>query len=158
MDESLEMGIVEMGANHIGEIKELCAMAEPNFGLITNVGKAHLEGFGSFEGVKTAKGELYDYLRSNEGMIFINADNEFLVEMAVDNGRRYEYGLTKGMVKGEISKLSPFLGVKWYTAKDEMHEVQSNLIGAYNLENILAAIAIGQYFNVINKEINNAIK
>lgn len=157
MDKSLQMGIVEMGANHIGEIDFLCRIAEPNYGLITNVGKAHLEGFGSFEGVKETKGELYRYIQKAEGSIFINADNVHLIEMAKGVEGRITYGCSAGEITGKAVRNNPFLSLEWGVNKDDVNAVDTNLIGAYNLENILASIAIGHYFGVATVDINTAL-
>lgn len=143
---SLHMGIVEMGANHPGEIADYCAIAEPDYGLITNCGKAHLEGFGSLEGVIQAKTELYDYLRKKGGKVFVHQDLDYLTEKAKGIELALGYGYTKGMVQGrtigenkhvEVELLEPFKA-----------RVISKLIGDYNLDNILAAIAVGIYFDV----------
>lgn len=158
MDQSIELGIVEMGANHVGEIKDLCKIAEPNYGLITNVGKAHLEGFGSFEGVKTAKGELYQYLNKNNGLIFINADNSHLNLMANGISKRIEYGISSGEITGDINIKSPFISINWQLKTGETHRSQTKLIGAYNLENILSAICIGNFLGVSEEDINHAIE
>lgn len=158
MDQSIELGVVEMGANHVGEIKVLCEIAEPNYGIITNVGKAHLEGFGSFEGVKTAKGELYQYLKKTQGQLFINADNDHLREMAEGIGNRIEYGLQKGTITGQIVKDHPFVSIQWYAGNDKVHNTSTQLIGGYNLENILSAICIGHTLGVADEDIVNAIE
>ncbi|MCT4586571.1 MAG: UDP-N-acetylmuramoyl-tripeptide--D-alanyl-D-alanine ligase [Carboxylicivirga sp.] len=158
MDQSIELGIVEMGANHVGEIKDLCKIAEPNYGLITNVGKAHLEGFGSFEGVKTAKGELYQYLNKNNGLIFINADNSHLNLMANGISKRIEYGISSGEITGDINIKSPFISINWQLKTGETHRSQTKLIGAYNLENVLSAICIGNFLGVSEEDINHAIE
>lgn len=158
MDQSIELGVVEMGANHVGEIKALCEMAEPNYGIITNVGKAHLEGFGSFEGVKTAKGELYQYLKRTQGQLFINADNTHLCEMAEGIGNRIEYGTQKGTIIGQIAKDHPFVSIQWKTENDKEYYISTQLIGGYNLENILSAIAIGHTLGVSDDDIVNAIE
>jgi UDP-N-acetylmuramoyl-tripeptide--D-alanyl-D-alanine ligase len=158
MDQSIELGVVEMGANHVGEIKSLCEMTEPNYGIITNVGKAHLEGFGSFEGVKTAKGELYQYLKRTQGQLFINADNTHLCEMAEGIGNRIEYGAQKGTITGQIVKDHPFVSIKWKTDKDKEYNTSTQLIGSYNLENILSAVAIGHTLGVLDEDIVSAIE
>ncbi|WP_439181533.1 UDP-N-acetylmuramoyl-tripeptide--D-alanyl-D-alanine ligase [Carboxylicivirga taeanensis] len=157
MDKSVELGVVEMGANHIGEIDALCQIAEPNYGLITNVGKAHLEGFGSFEGVKTAKGELYHYLKKNNGLVFINNDNPHLTQMAQGVTNTIEYGISQGMVTGHLTSEHPFISVKWQI--DQLTEINTptQLIGAYNLENILSAICIGHQLGVDTTAIHQAI-
>ncbi len=154
----VEIGIVEMGANHVGEIRELCEIAEPNYGMITNVGKAHLEGFGSFEGVKIAKGEMYDYIHKIGGVIFINKDNEHLLKMAKLNTDRYEYG-GDGEVYGKVVDVAPFISIEWSSKKNKSkYKVQTNLIGGYNLENIISAVAIGVQFELDPLEINKAIE
>ncbi|HKK82542.1 MAG TPA: UDP-N-acetylmuramoyl-tripeptide--D-alanyl-D-alanine ligase [Prolixibacteraceae bacterium] len=153
-----EIAIVEMGANHLGEIAELCAIAEPDYGLITNVGKAHLEGFGSFEGVKKTKGELYEYIASNGKGIFINADNKHLEKMSVHNQIKYTYGsFSPGAdLKGEPVDEQLFLVVKVLFPKGWLY-MKSKLIGAYNFENIMAAARIGLFFDIDPVKIQNAI-
>ena len=154
-----EVAIVEMGANHQQEIAHLCSICEPNFGLITNVGKAHLEGFGGFEGVKKGKGELFDYLAQTDGTVFINKDSLILIEMAAERTFKSTlfYGTdNQNYVSGNLIKNDPFLAIEWGN-KDEKHIVQSNLTGIYNFENILAAIAIGLKFSLSAEEINQGI-
>lgn len=151
-----DIAVIEMGANHPGEIKTLVNIVEPDYGLITNVGKAHLEGFGSFEGVIKTKGELYDYLRSastgiskGEGKIqavFIDSDNEYLM------------GISEGLnlipyVKGEVIACDPYLRFKWQGG-----EVSTHLIGAYNIKNMLAAATVGLHFDVTQEQINEALE
>lgn len=138
-----ELAVVEMGASHPGDIKELVDIAEPDFGLITNVGHAHILGFGSFEGVVKTKGELYDFIREHKGKIFRNADNSILGGIA--NGiEQVLYGKdASNYVHAQSMGAVPFLKVKW-----NEREIQTNLIGDYNFENVMAAIAVGSYFNV----------
>lgn len=154
-----DIAVIEMGANHCGEIKELCDIVEPDFGIITNVAKGHLEGFGSFEGVLRTKGELYDAIRSKQGTIFVKHENNFLQEMA--NGlEKIEYGEAPGLfVSGQTKESqSPYLSFEWKAeAETEYQAVTTNLIGDYNIENALAAIAIGLFFEVDPKRINEAI-
>lgn len=153
-----EIAIIEMGANHQNEIGFLCGIAQPTHGLITNVGKAHLEGFGGFEGVKIAKGELYRYLAETGGVAFVNQDNTHLMEMS----RRHRlkdiiyYGTRpENFVTGTLAESSP-LQIDW--KKDAAaSSVTSNLTGIYNFENILSAITVGCYFNLSKEEINNGI-
>ncbi|MCU4163511.1 UDP-N-acetylmuramoyl-tripeptide--D-alanyl-D-alanine ligase [Carboxylicivirga caseinilyticus] len=155
--DDLEIGIVEMGANHIGEIELLCSIAEPDYCLITNVGKAHLEGFGSFEGVKKAKGEMYHYAFQNNKPIFINKNNPHLQEMAFLNSKRIEYG-DNTEFEARITELTPFVNIEWSDKKlNKEFQTQTNLIGSYNLENINAAIVIGRYFDVDPTSINEAL-
>ena len=152
-----EMAVVEMGANHPGEIKTLVHIAEPDYGIITNVGKAHLQGFGSFEGVIRTKGELYDFLRAKGGAtIFIQNENPYLNGIA-EGLTCVRYGQTAGLyVSGELINCSPFLSFRW-TAEEVSHEVNTHLIGSYNLNNMLAAAAIGRYFGVSDDDISSAL-
>ena len=127
-----EMAIVEMGASHPGDIKELVDIAEPNYGLITNVGRAHLEGFGSFEGVQQTKKELYDYLREHQGFIFRNTDNPYLAQMA-----------------GDLKTVAYTTGTMPFG---------TNLVGEYNAENVSAAICVGEYFGISPEQALEAIR
>lgn len=153
-----DIAVVETGANHPGEIALLSSIVEADCGLITNVGRAHLEGFGSFEGVIRTKGELYDSLRARGGFIFLDADNEHLAPIA--QGLRAEtYGhMGEGCdVEGEVVECAPFLKFRFRYAGGELHEVQTHLIGDYNVTNCLAAIAVGRHFNVRAEEAAAAI-
>ena len=151
MDSDTEMGVVEMGANHPGEIKQLCDIALPDYGIITNVGKAHLEGFGSFEGVKQTKAELYHFLRSNQGSVFINGTNDMLLKLAENTPSLISYGNENSDVKGMVASSQPFVEVHASIGPKELH-ICTKLIGSYNLENILAALCIGNHFKVaLNK-------
>ncbi|MFM7217371.1 MAG: UDP-N-acetylmuramoyl-tripeptide--D-alanyl-D-alanine ligase [Bacteroidota bacterium] len=157
--DDIEFAVVEMGANHQQEIASYCLYAEPDFGLITNVGKAHLEGFGGFEGVKKGKGELYSFLSDRNGLIFINADNPHLTGMADDRraGRLFSYGSDASSdCKGKLIAEQPFLTVAW-ACGDKKGEAHSQLVGRYNFENILSAISIGCHFGVEPAEIDAAI-
>lgn len=161
-----EIAVVEMGASHPGDIKALVDYVEPTCGLITNVGRAHLQGFGSFEGVKRTKGELYDFLENHNGLLFLNESNPDLMEMAAQRnfGRIISYGRDEGgNVEGEVIDCSPFLNFRW---RQHLHagqmpanayEVETHLIGAYNLDNMLAAIAVGLHFGVSPAQINHAL-
>lgn len=154
-----DLAVIEMGANHPGEIKFLADMAEPDYGIITNVGKAHLEGFGSFEGVIKTKGELYDYLRKKEGsIIFIHQDNPYLMNIA-SGLHQIPYGSNDTLyVNGHVTGNSPYLTFEWKTvAESERHVVQTQLIGEYNFPNALTAITIGCYFGVEAHKINVAL-
>ena len=158
LTEEHEMAVVEMGANHPGEIRTLVHIAEPDCGLITNVGKAHLEGFGSFEGVVKTKSELYDYLRSKENaFIFLDKDNEVLCQASA-NLDGIGYGLeSEGLyVKGKLHACAPFLAFEW-EYEGVSHEVNTHLIGAYNVKNALAAIAVGCRFGVSAEAICEAL-
>ena len=154
-----EYAIVEMGASHPGDIKELVEVSQPDFGLITNVGKAHLLGFGSFEGVKRTKGELYDWLRGHNGTAFVNRDNEHLQQMCkglpvIEYGKPGQDGL---LVEGEVLECNPFVKFRWRTVNGQWHTVQTNLIGAYNVDNALAAITVGLHFGVTEDKASAAI-
>ncbi|MBR4839781.1 MAG: UDP-N-acetylmuramoyl-tripeptide--D-alanyl-D-alanine ligase [Paludibacteraceae bacterium] len=152
LNKNHEMAVVEMGANHPGEIKTLVDIVRPDYGLITNVGKAHLEGFGSFEGVIRTKGELYDFLRLHGGMAFLNYDNENL--RRISNGLSlFKYGTSSDYdVSAQLIGADPFLSLSW-----KGHRIDSHLIGAYNFENMMAAIAVGTYFGVAEQDIVDAL-
>ncbi len=155
-----EIAVIEMGANHEGETKLLCEIAQPDFGLITNNGLDHLEGFGSIEGVKRANGELFDYLLENNGKAFVNALETDLLEMSEKLPQKFFYGnhnqphhfyFAKELAEGMDAKM----GVKFKTEKNEMVETQ--LFGSYNFYNILTALCIGKYFKVPSELANQAI-
>lgn len=175
LDKNIDIAVVEMGASHPGDIKTLVETAEPTCGLITNVGRAHLQGFGSFEGVCKTKGELYDFLMARDLPIFVNRDNEHLMKMV--NGERltvhdhqpdiYYYGQSDNpdiLIRGEVISCAPFLKFRWreqdsdagYTS--DWMEVQTQLIGAYNLDNMLAAIIVGYVNNIPFDKINHALE
>jgi len=167
-----EIAIIEMGASHPGDIKTLVETAEPTCGLITNVGRAHLQGFGSFEGVVKTKGELYDFLRGREdGLVFINADNDYLCDMLTDEMWCTPYSTDPekqySCISGEVIACDPLLKFRWRKplaeleetgASQKWHKVQTNLIGAYNIDNLLAAIAVGINFGVDRKQIDHALE
>ena len=158
LTEEHEMAVVEMGANHPGEIRTLVNIAEPDCGLITNVGKAHLEGFGSFEGVVKTKSELYDYLRSKENaFIFLDKDNRVLCEASAGL-KSVGYGLENGdlYIKGKLHACAPFLAFEW-EHEGKTYDVNTHLIGAYNVKNALAAITIGCHFEVPAEAICEAL-
>lgn len=155
-----QMGVIEMGASHPGDIKELVDIAEPDFGIITNVGKAHLLGFGSFEGVIHTKGELYDFLRAKgNATIFIDHENPYLQGIAQEL-THIEYGTSEGLyVTGRVTGNSPFLALEWKGKQSAAwQKVQTQLIGSYNFTNALAAITIGCYFGVSPTQINAALE
>lgn len=159
MDSSSQFGIIEMGANHPGEIGQLCQIALPDFGLITNVGYAHLEGFGSFEGVKNAKAELYRFLEKKNGKVFINSSNPDLMSMAGGVSKLfYNTGNsgTEGLV-GELMESSPFMTFRVKFRKGWLY-IKTNLIGDYNLENAMAAVCIGNYFGNDPIQIKDSIE
>jgi UDP-N-acetylmuramoyl-tripeptide--D-alanyl-D-alanine ligase len=166
LDKNHDIAVVEMGASHPGDIKKLVEYVEPTCGMITNVGRAHLLGFGSFEGVKTTKGELYDFLKAHDCLLFLNESNEDLVEMAQKRelSRIVTYGQTdEANVMGEVICCAPFLKFSWTDlsstdSKVKTYEVQTHLIGAYNMDNMLAAITIGLHFGVEAEKINSALE
>ena len=158
-----DIAVIEMGANHPGEIKTLVEIVLPDFGIITNVGKAHLLGFGSFEGVIRTKGELYDFLRAIQGTAFINNDNPHL--QGISKGLKLvKYGQQEAddlLVKGELVECNPFLKFQWRhlsTVNCQLSTVQTHLIGSYNLDNALAAACIGTYFEVPANDISAALE
>jgi len=147
MTPNTKIGIIEMGASHPGEIKLLCEIANPDFGIITNIGKAHLEGFGSYEAIIRTKSELYDYLRAKDGKCFINADNSLLVNQAKEL-EQISYGKESGcFMTGELATTEYNLVVKALFPKGWLY-LKSKLIGDYNFENLLAASCVGKYFDV----------
>ena len=153
-----EIAVIEMGANHPGEIKTLAEIACPNFGIITNVGKAHLEGFGSFEGVVNTKTELYRYIKANNGKIFINTANSILMEKASSLEKiGYSLSDTEGIIHGRIMGNNPYISIEWQGDNEKKHTVETQLIGEYNAENVLAAICIGSYLGVEVEKICYAI-
>lgn len=154
-----DLAVIEMGASHPGEIKFLCGIVEPDYGIITNVGKAHLEGFGSFEGVVKTKGELYDFLRQKgDSTIFIHHDNPYLMNIS-DGLNRIPYGTEDDLyINGRITDNSPYLAFEWKAGRDgEKHQVRTQLIGEYNFPNALAAITIGRFFGVETHKIDEAL-
>lgn len=158
-----EIAVIEMGASHPGDIKTLAETAEPTCGLITNVGKAHLQGFGSLEGVIHTKGELYDFLATREdSVIFINADNEHLMGILPKNVKAEYYTRDENKagasVYGQIIACDPFLRLKWRQGDGEWHEVTTHLIGSYNLDNALAAVTVGLHFDVSAEQICHALE
>jgi UDP-N-acetylmuramoyl-tripeptide--D-alanyl-D-alanine ligase len=170
LDDEHDIAVVEMGASHPGDIKTLVETAEPTCGLITNVGRAHLQGFGSFEGVCKTKGELYDFLIAHDCPLFVNRDNEFLMRMIAERGGNpdiYYYGQSDNpdiLIHGEVVSCAPFLKFRWREQDSEANytgewfTVQTHLIGAYNLDNMLAAITIGYVNNIPFEQINHALE
>lgn len=158
IDAQHEIAIIEMGANKSGDIKELCEIADPTHGIITNVGKAHLEGFGSFEGVMKTKGELYDFISKKDAPIFINADNDHLAVMAKNVKQKIFYSTNEmATIHGKLADKGLFLNFKWSNGGYQSEVVKSKLSGAYNLENMMAAVAIGLYFEIPKEKISEAI-
>ncbi len=157
---SHQIAVIETGANHPGEIKTLAGIVSPDCGLITNVGRAHLEGFGSFEGVIKTKAELYDNLRHNpKGFVFLNADNDILYKEA-QGLTSVTYGKPGNgyAVEGEVVECNPFLKLRWRSRGEEhWHEVQTHIVGAYNIDNALAAACVGLHYGVTPCDVDKAL-
>ena len=155
--EEHDMAVIETGANHPGEIADLCRIVQADFGLITNVGRAHLEGFGSFEGVKRTKGELYDDLHKRGKKIFLNALDDDLLQMAQARGFTLKENALP-YVEGRVSQVTPFVEMQWRACVDEpWHTVKTNLIGAYNIANLRAAVSVGLHFGIKPEQIDHAL-
>ena len=152
-----QIAVIEMGANHQKEIASYCSYTLPTHGLITNCGKAHLEGFGGIEGVKKGKGELFDYIRNTNGIIFLNADYDYLKEMSKGINNRITYGTNDAETTGIILDNEPFLKVR-ITSDESIAVIQTQLVGDYNSSNVLAAVCIGKYFAVPHSLIKTAIE
>lgn len=148
-----EMAVIEMGANHQKEIEGYCKYTLPNYGLITNCGKAHLEGFGGVEGVKKGKGELYDFLSANNGTAFVYWDYDYLQQMSAGINNIIKYGTKEGDVVGIATQSNPYLQVQVNGVT-----INTNLVGDYNLPNVLTAYCIGKYFNISDEKIKAAIE
>lgn len=148
-----DFAIVEMGANHIGEIAQLCELADPEFGIITNIGKAHLEGFGSFEGIIKAKSELYLYIINKSGFLFVNEDDDLLMKLS-ESANSIKYGKSKFRINNLVT--NPNLSFDWVFG-DEKLQLQSKMPGLYNISNFLAAITIGLHFGGSPVKINTAL-
>jgi UDP-N-acetylmuramoyl-tripeptide--D-alanyl-D-alanine ligase len=159
-----EVAVIEMGANHQGEIAALCEIAEPTHGLITNIGEAHLEGFGGIEGVKKGKSELYRYLAAHKGIAFINADEEFLAELATPVTNKIFYhvveqpSLEAPYFELQLHALQPKLQVSFIDSKGQTFTAATQLSGRHNLQNVNTAVAVGKYFKVPAAKIVQAIE
>ena len=164
MPPGLEVAIIEMGANHQMEIDFLCRIAEPSHGLITNIGKAHLEGFGGIEGVKKGKSELYRFLAEVDGMAFVNRDERFLESLAAPVKKKVFYrrsehpSLSERDLEVKLLDTRPFVRVAFIDKEGKAYQVNSHLIGAYNFNNIMTAVAVGKYFKVPCEKIVRAIE
>ncbi|MGQ0829831.1 MAG: UDP-N-acetylmuramoyl-tripeptide--D-alanyl-D-alanine ligase [Bacteroidota bacterium] len=156
-----EIAIIEMGANHQGEIAILCSIAEPEFGMITNIGKAHLEGFGGLEGVIKAKSELYHFIKQKKGKLFVNADNELLKKLS-EGINRVTFGTSAEMnFIGKFIESNPFVKLKCSVKTDSLDKkptISTQLVGKYNFENILAAACIGNYFGVSDDHVKRGLE
>jgi UDP-N-acetylmuramoyl-tripeptide--D-alanyl-D-alanine ligase len=154
IDKTIEMAVVEMGANHLGEIAFLCSIANPSHGFITNIGRAHIGMFGGFENIIRAKSELYQHLLNTGGIVFINSQNEILANMAKRFKSPLFYPAKRDYYHGELVSADPFVKIK----AENGVAVQTKLIGAYNFENIMSALCIGKYFGVDPGQANEAIE
>ena len=147
-----EMAVVEMGASHPGDINELTDLGEPNFGMITNIGRAHLRDFGGYEGVIKTKNEMYQYIGAHNGLLFVNKDNELLMGLA-NNINKVTYGTGNNAdIQGKMLSANPYLSVEW-----NGYKIDTQLVGDYNFENVMAAICIGTYFKVAANDIVEAL-
>ncbi|WP_442589681.1 UDP-N-acetylmuramoyl-tripeptide--D-alanyl-D-alanine ligase [Pedobacter sp. AW31-3R] len=158
--EDTEIAVIEMGANHQKEIEFLCTIAQPTHGMITNIGKAHLEGFGGFEGVKKGKAELYAYLKKENGLAFVNRDSSALMEMStmLSAENIIYYGTDRNnAVIGTLVAADPVIQLDW-TKGDQTFNTGTQLTGTYNFENILAAITIGDFFSLSPAQINQGLE
>jgi UDP-N-acetylmuramoyl-tripeptide--D-alanyl-D-alanine ligase len=156
LNKNHEIAVIEMGANHPGEIGELCKIAEPDYGIITNIGKAHLEGFGSFEAVIKTKKELYDFIRYIKGKLFVNRSNDLLMQLSEGIESIY-YGTLTDSVSVKPVQTSPLLELNYNSAG--IHKtLKTHIIGRYNFENIQAAVCIGHFFGVSDEQIIQAIE
>lgn len=154
-----ELAVIEMGANHQKEIEFLCSIAQPTHGLITNIGMAHLDGFGGFEGVKKGKAELFDYLKKHQGITFANRNSTYIIEMIEKAGLQkvIYYGTdASNTISGKLIKSDPFIDLSWTSGADSF-KTEVHLTGTYNFENILAAICIGHFFEVSPIDINTGL-
>lgn len=162
-----ELAVIEMGANHQGEIKMLAEIAAPDYGIITNVGKAHLEGFGSFEGVMKTKAELYEFIAASGKKVFINNENPNLLNMATQSGltnpeKKVAYTQNpadeNARIIGKITNCSPFLEMSYKEKDGIVFEIKTHLIGSYNAENVLAAVTIGNFFGLTGEQIKTGLE
>ncbi|MCH4897117.1 UDP-N-acetylmuramoyl-tripeptide--D-alanyl-D-alanine ligase [Marinilabiliaceae bacterium JC040] len=151
-----EIAIIEMGANHPYEIAFLCTISKPNLGVITNIGKAHLEGFGNIETVTETKKALYNHLNANDGIIFYNQSNDILSKLE-KTCKTFSYGSVDSDNKGELISSSPYLVLELLSRKGHLL-VKTNLIGSYNFENVMAAVSIGHYFDIDDMNIKKALE
>lgn len=157
LNASHEIAVIEMGANKPGDIKELVEIAEPTHGIITNIGRAHLEGFKNLEGVVKTKKELYDYIVENDGVLFLNEADETLKSLIPINTKKSLYNTNKG-VSGELIQLNPFVCMTWNEQGFESKVLTTQLVGKYNFINFLAAISIGRFFGVTAENCSTAIE
>ncbi len=155
--EDAEIAVIEMGANHQKEIESYCTYTLPTHGIITNCGKAHLEGFGGIEGVRKGKGELYDYLRANNGTAFVMWDYDYLREMSIGINNIKTYGTKDAEITGTVKNSTEFLEIT-ITKGANIDLIKTQLVGEYNLPNVLVAVTVGKYFSVADEKIKNALE
>ncbi len=155
INKDTELAIIEMGANHQGEIGILSGLADPNYGIITNIGKAHLEGFGSYEIIKQTKNELYTHVFNRKGTLIVNADDELLMDLSKIVEDRHTYG-NQGEIKGRFEEVDGLLQVSW--TQEQEHTIKTQLFGAFNFYNVMAAVATGRLFGVEANAINDALE
>jgi UDP-N-acetylmuramoyl-tripeptide--D-alanyl-D-alanine ligase len=164
LDQQLEVAVIEMGANHQGEIDLLCRIAEPTHGLITNIGKAHLEGFGGIEGVKKGKSELYRYLAEKNGLAFVNNNEPFLIDLSAVVRKRIYYELSEvpdpqhKPYEVKLLQLQPFIRIAFLDDHAQLIESSCKLMGVHNFQNIKTAVTLGKYFKVPGEKIKAAIE
>lgn len=157
MNKEHELAVIEMGANQPGDIAELCEIASPTHGIITNIGKAHLEGFGDLQGVIKTKRALYRAIQEVNGTIFYNDDDDLLKSLLDSTTKNISYGSQSAAIQGELVELNPFIKMSWKSSRYTSEILQTNMIGSYNFYNFLAAICIGYHIGVPQKLISKAI-
>ncbi len=158
LDKNHEIAIIEMGANKPGDIQELVEIAEPNHGIITNIGKAHLEGFKTLEGVIKTKTELFQFIEKNKGFLIYNSDDPIISDQCIHFTQKFSFGTNnKANVLGDLIELNPYVVFGWKYNSHQSIKLQTNLVGSYNFYNYLAAISFGILFNVPTKQIDDAI-
>ncbi len=153
-----EMAVIEMGANHQREIAELCAICQPDYGMITNIGKAHIDGFGGLEGIKKGKKELFDHIAQNGGVVFVNGDDATLMGMST-NLDRFIFGTSPDFdVSGHLIETDIHIGFRYALKDFHSTDIRTHLVGSYNFNNLMAAVSIGCYFNVDHDDIRGALE
>ncbi len=154
LNQANEIAIIEMGANKPGDIKELVEIANPTHCIITNIGKAHLEGFGSYEGVIRTKGEMYQFAKKNQAIVFYNDEDEILQSILPEKTNTIPFN---SLIQTELIKMTPYVNMKWSSNQYKSGVLETKMIGKYNYQNFRTAISIGKYFNVENEKISNAV-
>ncbi|HNQ12164.1 MAG TPA: UDP-N-acetylmuramoyl-tripeptide--D-alanyl-D-alanine ligase [Bacteroidia bacterium] len=159
LNQQHQIAVIEMGANHVGEIDVLCRIAEPDYGIITNIGKAHLEGFGSVDGIQKGKGELFDFVKGVGGTLFIYSDDKRIRNIADEYSKRIQYGMEpENDISGNACDSNQYLKVCYQHSGKLQQSIQTKLTGTYNTPNVLCAIAVGSYFDISSDNINSAIE